>query len=394
MSDAFVSVGGIPAQSVRLHVGNTGPWHVLADLESDEPLVYGATVPVRIGDLTLVGTVDPLFDGTYNLQRKCRVVAGGGGWGRIVSRKGYHNDAGVKARLIAEDAARLVGEQIGTFVPRRERVGTDYARQEGPASSALEDAAGSGVSWWVDYAGLTHVGVRPAVQTDADSYDVVAYDPRERVATLALPDIAAVGIGSILATGLPEPRAVRHLELSITSDETRATVWLGGDDTSPERLSGLMRSIVARVTDRKLFGPWRYRLVRMGPDGRADLQPVRPEAGLPELAAIEVWGAPAMHANLTPGAHVLVQFVEGDRAQPVVTHVTPRGGAGWIPLTVTIGGNEGSPAARQGDAVEVLLPPAVFSGTISGAPASGALTFPSMKAMGIITAGSGKVRIA
>lgn len=394
MSDVFISVGGIPAQSVRLIVGNTGPWHLLADLESDEPLVYGATVPVRIGDLTLVGTVDPLFDGTYNLQRKCRVIAGAAGWGRDVPERGYHNDAGVKARLIAEDAARGVGEKIGTFVPAHERVGVDYARQAGPAVRTLEDAAGSGVAWWVDYAGITHVGVRPAVAADPEAYDVVAYDPRERMATLALTDVAAVGIGSVIASGVPEARAVRQYELTITSEETRARVWLGGDETSHDRLTGLMRSIITRANDRKLWGPWRYRIVRMAIDGRVDLQPVRPGAGLPELAAIEVWGAPAMHANLTPGAHVLVQFIEGDRGQPVVTHVTPRGGEGWIPLTVTIGGAEGPPAARQGDAVEVPLPPAIFNGTINGLQATGVLTFPAMKAVGIITAGSGKVRVA
>lgn len=395
MSEAFASVGGVPAQNLRLIVGNVGAWHVVADLESDAPV--SGSVRVVIGDLVLVGKVDPDYDGVYNLQRKCRVVAGAGGWAMPVESRGYHNDAGVKARLVADDVARSVGETIGTFTPARERLGVDYARQTGPAVRTLADTTG-GVPWWVDYAGITHVGVRPAVEgvADAAGYEVVAYDPRSRIASLAILDPTAVGIGSVISsTGLPETGTVRQIELSVTPSETRAHVWLGGDERSPDRLTGLVRSIVQRVTDSKLYGPWRYRLVRMAADGRAELQPVRQEAGLPDLAPIEIWaGSAGVHANLAPGAHVLVQFIEGDRAQPVVTHVTPRGGAGWIPLTLTLGGEDGPPAARQGDAVECLLPPCIFAGTVGGAPATGVLTFPASKLVGIITAGSGKVHVA
>ena len=393
MTDAYVSVGGVPAQTIRVIVGNVGAWHVLADLESDAPL--SGMVRVVIGGLVLVGTVDPAYDGVYDLQRKCRVVAGAGSWGHPVSSRGYHNDAGVKARLVADDVASAVGETIGTFTPAHERVGLDYAREAGPAVRTLEDAAG-GVPWWVDYAGITHVGVRPPLPTaDTNGYEVVAYDPRARIATLAILDPTAVSIGSVIANGLPEALPVRQFELTVNASETRAQVWLGGDESSPDRLLGLMQAIARRATDSKLHGPWRYRIVRMKSDGRADLQPVRPDAGLPDLGPIEIWaGVAGSHAQLAPGAHVLVQFIEGDRAQPVVTHVTPRGGAGWIPTQLVLGGEEGQLAARQNDAVEVLLPPAVFSGTISGSPASGVLTFPTMKAVGIITGGSAKVRIA
>jgi hypothetical protein len=92
---------------------------------------------------------------------------------------------------------------------------------------------------------------------------------------------------------------------------------------------------------------------------------------------------------------VLVTFIDGDRGQPIVTHFAGVDGAGFVPVAIVIGGDPGAPAARQGDAVEVLLPPAVFSGSIAGfGAASGVLTFPLNKATGIITAGSGKVKIA
>ena len=392
MSDAFVTVDGVPAQACRLVVGNVGAWHVMADLESDAPI--GGRVPVRVGNLTLTGTVDAAFSGTYALQRRVRVVAGAGGWSEYAPERSYHNDAGVKARLIAEDAARAVGETIGSFVPAAERVGVDYVRQAGPAVRTLEDAAGPGVAWWVDYDGVTHVGVRPQQAIPESAYEVVAYDPRAHVATLAIDDPADVQIGSTIAGPLQTPAAVRQLEINVGTTEIRAVVWLGGGEAEHDRLTGLLRAIVQRATDRRLFGPWRYRVVRMS-GSRVDLQPVRVANGLPDLAAVDVWpGVASAHADLTPGAHVLVEFIEGDRAQPIVTHVTPRSGNGWVPVTVTIGGESGPPAARQGDAVEVLLPPAVFAGTINGGPATGVLTFPAMKALGTITAGSGKVKIA
>jgi hypothetical protein len=93
-----------------------------------------------------------------------------------------------------------------------------------------------------------------------------------------------------------------------------------------------------------------------------------------------------------------VEFVDGDRAQPIVTHFSGKDGKSFTPASITIGGESGQNAARNGDTVEVLLPPAFLSGTalIGGTPTpiSGALTFMSGKAMGAITSGSAKVRVA
>jgi hypothetical protein len=393
VTEGYATVNGLPVQSARVIVGNVGPWHALLDVAADD-LLSGA-VTIRIGTLTLKGTVTEAYSGSFASNQRCRVVAGAGGWAQIVRPRGYHNDAGVKARLVAEDAAREVGERIGTFTPAAERVGVDYARERTHAVAALEDAAGPGVAWWVDYAGVTHVGPRPAATADVEGYDVLAYDPRSRVATLGIDDPSTVTIGALIARGLDKPRVVRELEIRADAEGLRATVWLGGGETAPDRLAGLMRSIIARATEGQLFGPWRYRVVRMV-SGRAELQPVNTAAGLPDLGPVELWpGVASAHAELTPGSHVLVQFVEGDRAQPIVTHVAPRGASGWIPTTVTIGGESGPPAARQGDAVEVLLPPAVFNGTMNGStPLTGVMTFTATKAVGAITGGSAKVRIA
>jgi len=391
MTAAFLSVGGRTAHSVRVVVGNIGTWHAECDIDDDSEL--SGRVTISIGTLRLAGAVLQPYDGAHGTVRKCRVVGGAGGWQQLLGAKGYHNDAGVKARLVAEDAAREAGETLGAFVPAAERLGADYAREAGrTAAAALEDVIG-GVPWWVDFQGVTHVGTRPAAEVSSAAYDVVAYDPRARIATLAVSEAGAVGIGSVISTGVDTPRAVRQLEIVAERDSLRLVAWLADTD-GHDRLTGLVRSIVQRVSEGALYGVWRYRVVTMAGDGRVELQPVSKAAGMPELAPIAMMpGVAGVHAQLSKGAEVLVQFVDGERSQPVITHFAGKSGAGFVPVSLALGAASGPPAARQGDAVEIVLPPAVFSGSIRGAPASGVLTFPINKAVGVITGGSTKVQV-
>jgi hypothetical protein len=393
-SDTYAAINGQRCTSVTLTVGNVGPWHADCDLEADPDL--SGRVELAIGTLKLSGTIDPRTSDAYGLQRRVRVVGGAGGWGAPVDPKAYANDAGVKARTVAEDVARAVGETIGDFVPRDERVGKAYVRQIGPASRTLEDVLG-GVAWWVDYAGVTRAGPRPAVPVAASSYQVLAYDPRDRIVTLGVDDPGAVGIGSVLSERLEAPVTVRSLELRVTAGELRVLAWCGGGESTYGQVTGLLRSIAQRATDRQLYGLYRYRVTRMAGD-RVELQAVKRIVGLPDLLPLSMWpGIAGAHAELAPSAEVLVTFIEGDRAQPVVTHFAGKDGTGFVPTRLTLGGVDGANAARLGDAVEVLLPPAVLSGTAmmpGPTPISGVLTFTGVKALGVITAGSAKVRIA
>lgn len=389
MTEVFAAVNGHRLTRLRLVQANTGPWHAEVDFEQ-APELEGP-VTLQVGTRELKGTLTST--GTFGLQRKGRIVAGAGGWGAPVEAKDYHNDAGVKARSVADDAARAVGEQIGSFVPAEERVGADYVRQAGPASQTLEDVLG-GVAWWVDDAGVTHAGPRPAAALASDAYEVLAFNPESLVATLAVDDPAAVQIGSILEERLDAPQTVRELELLVTADEMRVRAWCGVGDALAGRLPGLFRSIIARATDGKLFGKYRYRVLRMNGD-RVELQAVRKGAGLPDVIPVSMWpGVAGVHAELSPSSEVLVEFLEGRRTMPVVTGFAGKDGKGFVPVSITLGGNEGPEVARKGDAVEVLLPPAVFSGTIGGSPASGVLTFTLNKTLGTITAGSTKVKAA
>lgn len=389
--NSYASVSGHRVTRLRVTVANVGPWVAEADFAEAPDLSGAATV--RVGDLEMVGTVVESQTGTFGLQRKARIVGGGGGWSRALGAKHYHNDAGVRAKLVAEDAAREVGETLSTFVPRAERIGVDYVRQTGQAARVLEDVVG-GVPWWVGYDGKTYVGARPETSVDPSKYETLAYDPRERIATLAMDDLRSVGIGSVLTKYLDAPQTVRELEMVVTSEEVRVLAWCGGSESGPGQLAGLLQSIARRATDWKLFGAYRYRVVRMSGQ-RVELQAVRKDAGLPDVLPVSMWpGIAGVHAQLAPSAEVLVSFVEGDRTMPVVTHFAGADGVGFVPVSLTLGGTSGPPAARQGDVVECQLPPATFSGTIGGSPASGLITFTPAKALGTIVGGSGKVRVA
>lgn len=335
---SFAHIEGHEVTEATVHIGSRGPW--FAEVYLAEAPELAGRVTLSLGALELVGTIDPRHSGTHGAQRRLRLVAGGGGWATLLEAKAYHNVAGVRAKTIAQDAARAAGETLADdddhpFEPADERVGVDYVRQSGPASRVLEDVIG-GVAWWVDGDGRTHVGERVPPATQAGDYQVLDFDPQTRLASLAVDDLRTVGIGSVLDDGLDEAQTVRELELRVTSESVRVIAWCGeGNDG---RLAGLLRSIIERRTDRKLFGLWRYRIVVTVGD-RLALQLVRrrERTGLPDILPISVWpGIAGAHAEPTPGAEVLVQFIEGDRAQPIVTHFAGKDGVGFEPVSLAL----------------------------------------------------------
>lgn len=395
MTEAFVSVNGVRVSDLELRVANVGPW--FAELDLEQEITPSGPATITIDGLELVGTIEPRAAGAFGLRSKIRVIGGAGAWSKTIPAKGYHNDSGVKALNVAQDLARELGEELGVFTPTRDRLGKDFARPEGLAATVLEDIAG-GAPWWVDYNGNTHVGQRPATTADVNAYEVLAYDPRSRLVTLSVSKPDSVVIGSILTERLDGPQTVRELALRITPDEMRVSAWCGGSEVAGGMLADLLRTIAKRALDGHLFGCYRYRVVRTNGD-RVELQAASRDAGLPDLAPLSMWpGVAGVHAELAQGAEVLVEFIDGDRAQPIVTHFSGKDGVGFVPSSLTLGGPDGAPAARDGDTVEVLLPPALLSGTalIGGTPTpiTGALTFMVGKALGVITSGSSKVKVA
>lgn len=382
MSDALVTVNGHRATKASISVPNVGAW--FADVDMAELVDISGRVVIQLVGLTFSGTVVPGSSGSFGAERRVRVVAGGAGWAKLLPAKGYHNDAGVKAVNVAGDAAREAGEQLGSFAPPAERVGADYARRAGPASRALYDVL-DGTPWWVDYAGVTRAGPRPA--SPAGAYELLEFDARAKVATLALDDLSAVGIGSTLSAHLDAPETVRELEYSAQGDVLRVKAWCSENANTRSRLTQLLSSIATHANGGKLFGKYRYRVVTMASDGRVNLQAVSKAVGLPDLLPVsQKPGVSGWHAELTQGAEVYVEFIAGDPADPIVTGFPGKGEPGATPVTLAFGGGSAA-VARAGDEVKVLMPPMVFTGTIGGTPASGVLSAPTGYTLGTIQTG-------
>jgi uncharacterized Zn-binding protein involved in type VI secretion len=352
MSDlSFAHVGPHSIETLTITIPNVGPW--TAEVAFIEAPALTGRVVIQVGTERLTGTIAPSEDGTFGLKRQSMIVAGAGAWGATLTPKHYHNDAGCKAQLIAADAARESGESLGAFVPSTERLAVDYVRAAGPASLALQAAAG-GAPWWVDYAGITRVGPRPSSATDSGAYEVLAFNPHTRRGTLAINTLGAVGIGSIITERLDQPQTIRELTITIGAEGLRARFWSGASaEPAHSELAQILTDIVAAQLGRRLLGKYQYRVVSMHTDGRVNVQAVRRAAGLPDAQTIRMLpGVPGAHAELTPGAIVALEFLEGDPTQPIITGFVGLNGSGFTPTLLTLGGPEGPRAARVGDEVQ------------------------------------------
>lgn len=353
---AYANVDGETVIEGVLHVPNVGPWW--ADVTFEGAPDLSDAVTFNLGPLALSGTIDARHDGVFGEQRRSRIVGGGGGWGGLVAAQHYHNDGGVRALGVAQDAARLTGETLdeASFSPASASIGVDYVREAGPASRVLEHVIGA-VPWHVAYDGQTIVGARPNSEADGEDYEVLGFDPSERLATLAIDDLSAVLVGSILTVGLEAPLTVRELEVRIGVESSRTMAWGGGSEGGRGRLAGLFRGLVEHVGGERLPFKYKYRVVEMDGD-RVKLQAVSVSAGLPDVIPVrQKPGVAGAHASLTGGSIVIVEFIEGDHTQPIVTAYAGKGEEGDAPgeldfsvaTTLRLGSEGASEGVTLGD---------------------------------------------
>ena len=343
MTTPFATLEGQRCTAVRVHVPGIGVWFAEVELEGAPTLSGRATL--ALGELRLTGTIDATHDGTVALTRRLRLIGGAGGWSTLLPQRSYHSDAGVRARTVAEDVAREAGETLVAFDIPESSLGIDYARTTGPAGMTLADVVGE-TPWWVDFEGATRVGTRVPAEAERGTYEVLEVEPAQRLVTLAVDDLRSIGIGSILSERLDAPMTVREMEIEVAGESVRIRAWCGAAETTESRIARSLRSIIRHTTsERILGGPWKYRVVRMATD-RVELQAVARDAGIPDLGPVSMWpGVAGASAELVPGAEVLIDFIDGDRRQPIVRGFSPKGGAGHAPreivFTVEGPGNPG-----------------------------------------------------
>jgi hypothetical protein len=305
---SLATLNSLLVTAARVSLPAWGAWWAEVECASDQVLTGAVTL--ILDDLTLRGTV--VTGGAYQTRTRYRIVGGAGGWGRTISARSYANDLGVKLSLVLRDAATAVGETMGTAPATA--IGPAFVRAQGPASRVLEAVAPRG--WYVDEAGVTQIGRRPARPFTGAASRMVndaaqgRYElaPAEGTLSQLLPGAVVDGVEAV---------DVEHVldELGL-----RTTLWGRGiADTS--RLSEAIRRIVESATaSARFFGVWEYRIVQVSGD-RLDLQIVRVSTGMPDLRAVPAYPETTYVDSTppvlpTPGSTVLVAFVNGDPSRP------------------------------------------------------------------------------
>lgn len=219
MSGPFLSLAGRAANSATLLMPFSGRW--VADVELDEAEQMSGTVELVLGTRSLLGVVRADRSGAWALRTSYRILGGAGAWGTVVPAKAYHNDAGIKRSLVAQDVARAIGETLVIDDSVDGRLGVDFVRMGGPARRVLAQLF-PGVPWWVADAGETHVG--PRATTPAEGIELLDFDARWNVATVSVNDPAALEVGAqITSPRLSAPFTIREYELVIATGAVRAT---------------------------------------------------------------------------------------------------------------------------------------------------------------------------
>lgn len=351
----MITVGGtFSSVTGRLVVPSTGAWFVEVDFDLDGRSEPSGRTMVEIGGRTLRGTYDAKASGRIGEKYRARIVAGGNGWSRELPALGFHNDAGVLAANVISTTAASVGETIGTTLSTR--LAVDYDRAAGPASRVL-----AGVPWFVDFDGVTQVTTRATVANPAEA-DVLSWDPLTKVARIASADVIVPG------TKLEDSRFgtvyVREVEQVFTSEGATALAWCeSSPSSSPNRIAAALALIAREAVRPTYLAPHRYRVLSQSiADGRLTLQVVKKGAVPEKLEAISPWhGISGASEKFTPGAVVLVEFVEGNPELPIVRSYAD-GSPLELELSATVQASIDAPRVAMGlGTYPVALAPPVVS---------------------------------
>ncbi len=319
----------LTAVAARILMPSTGVWIADVDVDLDESgVVPTGKCTLLVGTTPMIGTIDPRASGVNGSKAHVQVVGGGGGWDKLVSGLHLHDDVGVLSSAVFAVTSAAVGEAVVDAMPRR--LGVDYVRTAGPASRVL-----AGFDWHVETTGVTVTGPRLPIPFDPLSVDILEWDPISKRAVLASDELVLPG--TVLLDIKFGTATVRDVEQSFGPDGARVVAWCdtaavpvtlpGAPKEAPGgRLARAMASMAREACGVQYLKRWHYRIVLQNPaNKRLSLQLVDLTGPAPALLAeIDPWPGLASSSHLfVPGTEVLVSFVDGDPAQPVVVGFAP-----------------------------------------------------------------------
>ncbi len=299
-----------------------------------------------MNDLVLKGTV--LSGGPAKGRSAFRIVAGAGGWGRVVPSKPYTNDAGVKLASVIGDAATEVGETFDAG-SNSARIGPAWTRQNDQACRLLELLAPG--AWYIDEAGVTRLGARAASQL-GQGVTHGPVDVARGTVTLAAESIAGI-LPGLVVDGLEAVDVVHEVS---AEHGLRSTIW--GEQGGGSRRLAAFRSLLEQIDPHAKFRcPTEYRVVTLEGE-RLNLQPVKVSTGMPNLPRVLVRpGVSGCRADVALGSRVLVGFVDADPSRPYVSSFEDADGEGFQPtvLDLLAGGSAGGEHVMTTEACALLI---------------------------------------
>lgn len=334
---SLAAVNGNPATSLRASVPRWGCWWVDVDLVGEVALTGSATV--TLADLTMAGTI--VSGGVADGRSAYRIAGGKGGWGKVLAKKAYNDDSGVKRATVLRDAATAAGETIDGLPTSR--MGPHFARRDGVASAVLNLVAPR--AWRVGFDGVTRMGAYPDSVYAGDGVRT-RRAPGTQVIDVVTDKLAALVPGVTVDGSLP----ATDVEYELSEDRLTAHVYAGR--YANRRLSALARQVEALFPDIKYRGTFEYRVVSQQGD-RLNLQVARVASDMPDLSRVPVRpGMAGLKATVKPGELVLVVFADADPSRPQVVSHDAVDAPGWMPLTLELGGPGALGIVRLGDAVQ------------------------------------------
>jgi hypothetical protein len=311
-----LALGSLNVIAAVITIPWRGAWYadLTIDLQDQAVAPTGAQV-LTVGAapdpvMTFAGTIDPRWSGSFVGTARVRLVAGAGGWSKPVTAQDFSSLSNVPVNELYRATAALVGETVSVSGP-----GTGAAHfvrtasGPGPAVRVFGD-----LDWYVDFAGITQVGSRPAATADTD-LQLLNFEALEQRATLA-------GAFCVPNTTLSDPRLngaspiVRDVEMRIDHTGTWVTAWCSGAPIS--RAEAALRALVREYAGVATLKTYEYRYVLSSSGGLA-LQATDASAGAPDLNPIaEGTGMAGVLATLAPSTLVYITFVAGRPTQPLL----------------------------------------------------------------------------
>lgn len=363
-------VNGLPLLSAELTRPRVGAWR--ADVDADGEDVIESPVTVNLQGREFVGTV--VRSGFMGGRTSARIVGGRGGLSRQLPAKNYSSGV-VKALGVLADILRGAGETLAatadaTLLSRQLK---GWQREEGPVNHALVTLLDAiQASWRILPDGSIWVGVDSYATVDPE-HELLDEDWSAGVLTLAVesPDLEP----GTTFRGHRIEQVVHRLSRNALRTEAHLT--------SARSSIGTFLGHIRRHIDYSRQYPCRV----SAQNGDGTLQLVPDDVTLKGTGLDQVpirHGIPGVSRVLVAsGTRVHLAFDAGDPTRPFAA-LWDSGRA----LAVEFG-DDAQDVARKGDSVEVLLPPAVFTGTVNGLAATGVVSWVAPKTVGtIITAGT------